>query len=507
MSSSIQRLPVLTLCMVAFAACGPARHEGPRDDKQAAAAKAEPRGPAIKVSYSLMTDLLHMTERISLWREGMARDYRRAFDDYFGIEESDKTMLRKFAFARHELIEKDGDKGKVSFDAPFGPEGLMPRASGGAADKFWQAVLEAGKPAAVSRALAGLMQPADAENLARLLNSLAPRVGELTTERAGFAADAKLLDGFLSNRSVLKLLSSFADFAGIKDAGIDFTVHPVWAPESAAFEATAYGDRVLVPIQDGKQASCTHACLALHEIGRRLLARLLREKKALGTIRFVEGAGRQGGLFALTEGILDALSHGIAAPLMAAGPEDVPAWPGKGCRKKFAEALTPLLKKYLAAGRTFDGRFAHKAAAVYAQVCTPRPADFVDGAMVIGHDKVIEPFKSRVIRWMVWKFPPSKKYDYPRKFADNPGRSVIFLLTPRDLEQLRPRLAGQEKLLQAMKEASGFMRRERPVMITVPRKSRGYFFVIAAPSPAGMKKIARAFFALDHIPTKPVSVD
>jgi len=74
------------------------------------------------------------------------------------------------------------------------------------------------------------------------------------------------------------------------------------------------------------------------------------------------------------------------------------------------------------------------------------------------------------------------------------------------LKNLPKRFTGMDKLLKAMKQAGGYMQRSQPVLITVPRESRGYLFVIAAPTPEGMKKIAKAFFALKQMPQKPVVI-
>ena len=51
------------------------------------------------------------------------------------------------------------------------------------------------------------------------------------------------------------------------------------------------------------------------------------------------------------------------------------------------------------------------------------------------------------------------------------------------------------------------MRRGKPVLITIPREPRGYFFLLAARNPAGMKRLAKAFFSLKTIPTVPVVVE
>jgi hypothetical protein len=127
--------------------------------------------------------------------------------------------------------------------------------------------------------------------------------------------------------------------------------------------------------------------------------------------------------------------------------------------------------------------------------------------MVIAEEPALKPFKSKVVSWTVWKFPPSKKYNYHRKFEDNPGRSALIIAYPQELEVLRKRLSGMEDLRQAMKEARGYMKRETPVFITVPRESRGYFFLLAAHDAEGMKALAEKFFSLKSIPSGVVPLD
>ncbi|MBW1810316.1 MAG: hypothetical protein JRJ87_19115 [Deltaproteobacteria bacterium] len=509
MSPSRKAVILVFVLALGLCACGPAKDTSGAAASGSAASKAPPPppGPVLYVAHSLMADMLHVTEKISLWREGMKRTYYRSFDDYFGMDDTDKKLIRKFAFARSELEERFAkSKPLPTFEAPFGPEGKMPPAAWSLADRLWKATMAAKQPAEISRALKGIMSPADAENLSKLLLKLAPRIGELLTERAGFNKEILVVKEMLDKPEISTLLQSFGKFAGISTRGMKFDINPVWAPEKAEFEAIAYGDRILVSMPEEKPVGATHTAMVIRAIGQRLLARMSAEKKALGTIRFVEKAGLRDQHLALVDGILDALSHGIAGPLVVNGPGEVPPWPGDDRRQKFAEALTPLLKSYLAKGRPFDGAFAKKAADIHFKVNPPKPSDYLAGAIVIGEDKTIAPFKSQVYRWTVWKFPPSKKYNYPRKFGNDPGRSALLLFTPTELKNLPKRFSGMDKLLKAMKQAGGYMQRNQPVLITVPRESRGYLFVIAAPTPEGMKKIAKAFFALKQMPQKPVVI-
>ncbi len=494
--------------LLVFSSCGPDKQVKPEARPEAAAPSPGPKSMVIEVEYSLMADLLNMIEGVSLWRTGMPRTYRRAFDDYFGLDGADKALLRKFAFARLELLERS-HKGATapSFETPFGPEGLMPPAASDPADKFWKGVLSAGRPDKVAAALAGITAPADADTTAKALARFAPRLGELTTERAGFGPEVKMLADLIKRKPVVQLLNSLAAFAGTGTSGLRFDVNTVWGPEGGGLEAIAHGDRILVAFAEGKKPDVVHACLALHEIGRRLLGRMPAAKKALGTIRFVERAGHRGDLFELTEGILDAFSHGIVAPLLTSAAGKAPPWPGDDRRRKFGKALVPLLREYLSRDRSLDGKFALQAAEIYLKNNPARPADFMGGGMVIGGERAIGVFKSQVVRWTVWKFPVNKKYNYPRKFADYPGRSVLLLLTPDDLRSLPSRFKGFDELLAAMRQAVDYMKRGQAVLVAVPRRARGYFFLMAAPSAEKMKKLAEVFFKIDHIPTRPVTAD
>jgi hypothetical protein len=245
----------------------------------------------------------------------------------------------------------------------------------------------------------------------------------------------------------------------------------------------------------------------VHEIGRRLLSRMPAEKKAFFSLRFIETAGNGRSPFALVEGILDSFSHGLAAPLFCKGPGEIPAWPGDDQRKRLAEALTPLMRDYLARSKTIDGVFVNRAAKLELGLNPPKPGDFMDGAMVIAEDFVIKPFKSQVTRWIVWKFPPSTGYNYVRKLGDNPGRTVLLLCTQKDLDSLLTRFTGLPKLTKALKQVARHLDRKEPVLVAMPRISRGYYFVLAANNPGDMKNLAKSFYALKEIPSVPVILE
>jgi len=508
MTCRVSYLCCISLAVMLVSGCGPSKKTGPKEETVAKPAKVQPAkapGLTIQVSYSVLADVLHLVEGVSLWQPGMAKIYFRSFEDIFGLDGVDRRALKKFAFARSELEERyNKSRPRPVFNSPFGPEGMFPSAFVSLVEQFWERVLAAGQPAAVTRSLSGVMEPADAESVARALKRLAPRAGELIGQHGKYSKETKELNRLLHLEQVSHLLSAMSRFAWAEGSSLHFKVHPVWAPAEADFEAVAYGDRILVSLPDGKPIGPNQAALVVHEIGRRLLVRLPAEKKALFSMRFIETAGFTRPPFALVEGVLDALSHGLAGPLMAAGPEDVPLWPGDGSRKKFAEALTPLVRKYLAEGKRMDGVFAIKAAHVHFEANPPRPADFINGAMVIAEDRALKPFKSQVVRWTVWKFPPSKRYNYVRKFEQNPGRSVLLLLTPTQLKNIPSRFKGVDDLLEGLEQAVDYLKRGKPVLITVPRESRGYFFILAARNPSGMKRLAKAFFALKNIPTVPV---
>ena len=126
---------------------------------------------------------------------------------------------------------------------------------------------------------------------------------------------------------------------------------------------------------------------------------------------------------------------------------------------------------------------------------------------MIAHDAVLQPFKKKVTRWMVWKFPIGQKYNYPRKLDYSPGRSVLMVLTPKDLKLLPERFNGKPKIIAGMEKAFASLKAHKGVIVTLPRTSRGYVFIAAAKGPEAMAAVAKAFFELDKIPTSIVEVD
>jgi hypothetical protein len=504
----MKNLATLLLMFVVFgllaAGCPPAREEVVVPTEAAPA----PGALQIRVGYSITADVLRLVEGVSLWRRGMDKTFHKSFEGYFGLDETDRKLLRKFAFARSELEERyQKQVQRPSFERPFGSEGLFPPGVVSLVEKFWTAVLKADQPAAVSRSMAGIMEPTDAEAVSAALVRLAPRAGELIQQHGGYQKEVAALKGMLEQQQVRGLIEALGRFAGVKTTGIEFLVHPVWAPEGSPFEAVAYGDRILVNLPEGKPIGPVHGALVVHEIGRRLLSRMDAEKKAFFTLRFIEAAGNQRTPFALVEGILDSFSHGLAAPLFCKGPSEMPAWPGDDQRKRLAESLTPLMREYLAKGKAIDGPFVYQAAKREFGLNPPAPKDFMDGAMVIAEDFVLKPFRSQVTRWTVWKFPPSTGYNYVRKLSDNPGRTVLVLCTPKDLDSLLPRFQGLPKLTKAMKIAARYMDRGEPVLVAVPRMSRGFYFILTANNPSDMKDLAKSFYALKKIPKEPVVLE
>jgi hypothetical protein len=500
----MKRLAAFLLVGLVVTGCPPAHEEVVKPTEVAAG----PQPLQIRVDYSVTADVLRLVEGVSLWRPKMEKSYHKAFEEYFGLDQTDRKLLRKFAFARSELEERYLKFVKrPSFEAPFGPEGLFPSGVLSLVELFWTAVMKADHPKAVSRGMKGVMEPADAEAVAAVLVRLAPRAGELIAQHGDYQKEVAALKGMLEQEQVRALIEAMGRFAGVKTAGIKFLVHPVWAPEGSPFEAVAYGDRILVNLPEGKPVGPVQGALVVHEIGRRLLARMTPEKKAFFTLRFVETTGNKRTPFALVEGILDALSHGLAAPLFCKGPADVPPWPGDDYRKRLAEAVTPLMREYLAKGKTIDGPFVFKAAKLEFGLNPPAPKDFMDGAMVIAEDFVLKPFRSQVTRWTVWKFPPSTGYNYVRKFSDNPGRTVLVLCTPKDLDILLPRFSGLPKMTKAVKIAARHLDRDEPVLVAMPRISRGYYFVLAATNPDDMKDLAKSFYDLKEIPREPVILE
>lgn len=495
------------LFLMAVAGCAPAgeslRQAEPRPDQMAEQVQVQV-GPRIAIARSPMAEILHFAEGLSLWRTDIPRAMQRAFDDKFGLDEIDRELLKRFAFIRQGLRERERkDQPAPSCDQPFGPEGLFPGLEPRLQARFWQTVSSAPEPGALTRSLAGLVEPTDAKPLAECLAKLAERVGKITLEQGLFQAQTKELDQKL--RKAGALLSSLALLAGAEPTGVEFRVHPVWLPKGQPAEAQAYGDTIVLGLPDGQVGPAEIAEVVRAMTGR-LLARLPLPDKALFTARFVERAGFRAEPFALVEGLSDAAGYGLAAPLVAAGPATVPPWPGSAERQRAAETLTALLRQWLDQKKRLDGSLVLEAAAAVLSRNPARPSDYVDGAMVIANEAALQPFKEKVTRWVVCKYPLGGKYNYPRKLEENPGRSVLMILTPKDLQDLPARFPANKALQQLFEQALTVLRSKRGVIAALARESRGYIFVTAASGPKAMSDVARAFFALESIPESMVEV-
>ncbi|MBW2700223.1 MAG: hypothetical protein JRF33_05345 [Deltaproteobacteria bacterium] len=508
------------LALILIAGCGPANKTGIRADDQGKTAttdsgpsvvKATKVGPTVGVKHNMMAEVMHVLEGVSRWNRRMSMAVFKGFEERYGIDEELRPLLKKVAFARLELWEK-GWKSQVkrSFEQPFGSEGLMPPAEADHLSRFWQVVLAASEPAALKRSLAGVLEPADAEALAEAMRVITPKVVEIIKGVPSYQLAAGDLQRMLDKPAVDGLLAQLAKFFGLASSDLRFTVHPFWLPASEASHAMAYGDHILVGLPEGKRVGPEQVALVVAQITRRMMAKLSAKQKVLVTGRFVERAGLDSKwpdrLF-LVEMLADAAGFGLAAPMVAEGPAQVPAWPGDDVNKRLAEATTGLLRATLKSGKKLDGAFAIRAAKLCEQVRAPKPADFVDGAMVIAQEPALKPFKAQVQRWMVWKFPLNRKYNYPLKLDYAPGRSVLMMLTPRDLGSLPKRFAGRQKIVHAFKAALAVLKKHKGVIVTVPRDSRGYIFIIGAAGPKAMEKMADTFFAQKTISKKPVVID
>jgi len=493
--------------------CGGARDEvRPTEESGEVArgpvAPAPTPGPKVEVLYSLMADTLHLADGVSLWRRGMPKDLYRDFDRRFGIDEPLRQVLKKYAFTRADLVNRERQKPpSLSFEKPFGPSGLFPSPELGLPDRYWQAAVRVREPAELRRALAGVLEPADAEGVVALLTALGPRAGELANERVLMQPEVEALRALLAREPVAKLLAALAGLCGLSPETLAFQVFVVGVPANAPAEAWVHGDDIVLEVPAGAPVGPAQVAMVVGAIFLRMLARVAPATQVLVSNRYAEAAGVRAGEFPLLAGLVDAAGYGLAAPLVASGPAEVPPWPGEPERQKLAEALTPWLRAWLARGAALDGVFPLEAAKLVQGVRPARPADFVDGAMVVAQDAALEPFKAQVTRWVVWKYPPTKKYNYPRMLDEHPGRSMLLILTPRDLKELPARFAGQGKVQAALSRALEVLAKKRGVILGLPRESRGFLFVLAAKDPEAMKLVARAFFDLAAIPTGVVEID
>ncbi len=502
---------VVMVSAAVWATCGPPQQEITRPEEAQPEKPIEPprpsEGPTFEVSYSVMAEVLHMAEGISIWRRDLPRALYRAFDDRFGLDDTDKQLRKRFAFVRLDLWEKDAKRRpQISFAKPFGPEGLFPPAEPGLQARFWQAVLAAPEPAALRRGLGGIVEPADAEALAGFLERIAKRVGEIITEFGGYQKQATELQRLLGSGRLPGLLDQLGRFCGVDTRRLTFRIHPVWLPEGQTGRAVPYGDTIVLELPAGRSIGPAQVAQVVCAVFERILARVQERTKSLVTVRFVEKAGFPARPLPMIRALLDAVGYGLAAPLAASGPAEVPGWPGDAARQRSAEAMTKLLRGWLDKGKKLDGVFALKAAKAHLAVNPSRPVYYVDGSMVIAHEKILAPFKKKVARWAIWKFPLDKKYNFPRKLDYVPGRSVLIILTPKDLKELPARFPNRRKILDALEAALDALKTNNGVIITIPRESRGYIFVIAATGPKAMERVSKAFFELEEIPQGIVKV-
>lgn len=475
---------------------------------QPARPAAPAQGPTLRVRYSVMAEVLHLAEGVSIWRRDMPRTLFAVFEERFGLDPRDRELIKRFALVRHALWQRTLEpENEVSFAKPFGPHGLFPRLEPDAEDRYYQAVLAAPEPAALRRGMAGVLEPADAEAVAALLQKLAPRVGRLIESFGGYRSQAAALERLLAGGRVPELLHRLGRFCGVETESLTFRVHPVWMPAGQPVRARAHGDTILLELPEGSGPGPAAVGAVVGAVLMRLLARVEPSTQVLVTNRFVEKAGHPGRGLRLLGALRDAAGIGLAAPLVADGPAAVPAWPGDAGRKQIAEAVTRLLRDWLAKGRPIDGVFALRAAEAQLAAVPARPSDYVDGCMLIARQAALDAFKRKVTRWLVWNFPPTKKYNYPYKLDYSPGRSVLMVLIPKDLPLLQQRFAGKAdiqaglgRVLEALEGAAG-------VVLALPRRARGYVFITAAKGPEAMQQVAAAFFELERIPDEPVLIE
>ena len=508
------RFVLLGLMGLGVFACSSAPNQQTKSDETAKAVSAPVKapapdlGPTFEVKYSVMAEVLHMAEGISMWRQGMSKVLYREFDDRFGFDEADKQLRKRFAFVRNDLWERSYKrKGKISFAKPFGSEGLFPEAEPNLEAKLWLAAVAAPEPAALRRSMDGIVEPSDAEAVAGFLGQIAPRVGEMISESGGYREQAEQLATLLSTGKLPELLDRLGKFCGVNTRDLKFKVHPVWLPVGTHGLARAFGDTIVLMLPSEQAIGPTQVAQVVSAAFERILARVDERTKVLATNRFVEKAGFKGRPLPLVTALLDAAGYGLAAPLVAESPADVPDWPGDDARKRSAEAMTKVLRDFLAKDKKLDGLFALKGAKAHLKANPARPSDYVDGAMVIAHDSVLKPFKQKVTRWAVWKFPIDMKFNYPRKFDYSPGRSVLMILTPKDLKILPARFASRKKIAAALAQAAKALKTSKGAILTLPRESRGYVFVVAAAGPEAMQRVAKSFFELEQIPKEIVLVD
>jgi len=438
----------------------------------------------------------------------MPRALFEVFEERFGLDPRDRELIKRFALVRHALWQRTLEPAaEISFAKPYGPHGLFPRLEPDAEDRYYQAVLAAAEPAALRRGMAEVLEPADAEVVAALLEKLAPRVGRLIESFGGYRSQAAALERLLAGGRLPELLARLGRFCGVASESLTFRVHPVWMPAGQPVRARAYGDSILLELPEGTAPGPAAVGAVVGAMLMRLLARVEPSTQVLVTNRFVEKAGHPGRRLRLLRALRDAAGIGLAAPLVADGPAAVPAWPGDADRQQIAEAGTRLLRDWLAKGRRIDGVFALRAAEAQLAAVPARPADYVDGCMLIARQAALDAFKRKVTRWLVWNFPPTKKYNYPYKLDYSPGRSVLMVLIPKDLQLLQKRFAGKADIQAGLRRTLELLDDAAGVVLALPRAARGYVFITAAKGPEAMQKVATAFFELERIPDEPVLIE
>jgi hypothetical protein len=488
-----------SFCALLFAACA----GGSRQlEAEAEPARLNALSPVlIEVKPRPLATLFYWLEQMSQWAPGTSAAWARAFNERFGLGGEEKELLRKFAFARLELDKKQkNEQPQPSFQEPFGPEGLFSPAQT-LGDRYWQKLMELENPGQMAGALAEFFSPEDLHVLEQTSGTLAARVLQLASPDK---TTVEKLQKLFSVPEPAQVLFAFARWLGLGEEKLRFVVVPLRAaPDVEAF-AEAFSDTIFLGLAADESPAAEHLHLALHEAARRLLARLNPARKAALTLVFAEAAGHQPGAFELEEGLLDAFAFGwLPGQLKQPAVE----FPGQERRRRIAKALLPVLERAMTRGLPLEGKLVQEAADEVKKAVPPRPADMINGAMVFGSESAIEAFRTAVVRWTVWKFPLEKKYDYRKKFEEQPGRTVLCILSPRDLKQLFALAESIPLLKEALGEAAVYLQRNQGVIIVRPRPLRGYIFVVAAPSPEKMKNIARAFFALKEIPSEPVTSD
>jgi hypothetical protein len=496
--------------LLAIGLCGAVHSSVARGEKKGVTRSASTTAGSaipIQVAYSRMADGLHLAEQLSLWRPGMSRQVYKGFEEKFGLDETTNELLKRFAQIRQKLEEKVAKtKLDATFDAPFGKDGLFPPETQNIVEQFWGTVISANNPDELVSSLGGMVEPGDAEAVSALLSKLMTPLGERAAAHKGYQSEIELLTKALNHGEVPRLLSNFRTWLGVDLTTAEFSLSVIWTPAGAPIETFSVGDRMIVALPEGKVPGPAVVAMVVREIGRRMLARLPVGQKQLFTLRFVEKNGVHADAFWLVEGLLDALGMELVERLNVSGQREVLNWPHGDLQKKLAERLTRVIRAALDGSGKFDMDYTTQVADITFEIFPPRPRDFMFGAMVIAEEATLEPVKSQMMRWTIWKFPPSKKFNYPKKLDTYPGRSVLLVLNPGDLGSLPARFKGQQEVLAGLQQAKDIIAGKKAVLVTVPRAKRGYFFIMAATSSEDIKTLTKEFLELDSIPENPVEV-